>query len=125
MRLSRRQKVLLGVATAWPPAYMLVFATVMVTAFVPAMRETGLLTTQVFPGLVKLHIAAMLDLFVLMPTYVFLAFKNDKISRDARPLWAVLLIFFNVFAMLVYYVLYVNPLGDDEPQARRLLRAVG
>jgi hypothetical protein len=94
---------------------MLVFATVMVTAFVPAMRETGLLTTQVFPGLVKLHIAAMLDLFVLMPTYVFLAFKNDKISRDARPLWAVLLIFFNVFAMLVYYVLYVNPLGDDEP----------
>ena len=101
----------LGVATLWPLLYLGVFAAVWLTLFLAIVRQTGPSGTDGSPGwflaLFPLHCLTMLLSIGLLIVYIVDVFKNDRIARDMKALWAVVLFMGSFIAMPVYWYLYV------------------
>ena len=69
-----------------------------------------------FIGLFALHIMTMFLLFGLMPVYIILPLKNDRLDQSMRIVWVVLACTFGLLADPVYWYLYVwrRPSGDNS-----------
>ena len=49
----------------------------------------------------------MFWMFGLIAIYIYDHFHNDKVDKDKKALWAVVLFFGNIIVMPVYWYLYV------------------
>ena len=110
MRISKPIAVLVGVFTAWPFVYMIIFLAYFISG--PFMRGGGPSTEpdgafKSFQVLLAVHIGTMLIMAALLVFYIVHVFKNPAIAGDKRALWAVVLFMGNVIAMPVYWFLYV------------------
>ena len=74
-------------------------------------EETDQPTPLAFPiGIVAFFAAHMLTILLimgLMPLYIILAVKSDRLDQTTRIVWVVLLCMMGMFAMPVYWYLYI------------------
>ena len=105
MPLSRPLKVVIGVLTAWPLLYMgLFFAFILgtmlwISAITPDGGPDSSGPPVAFLAVVAGHIATMLLMFGLTAFYIVFLFKTDRVPRDKKALWAVVLFLGNILAM--------------------------
>jgi cytosine/uracil/thiamine/allantoin permease len=67
----------------------------------------------------------MLAVIALMVFYIVNVFRNDRVDKDKKALWAVVLFMGNMIAMPIYWYLYIwreTPAPDSplQPQPSKL-----
>lgn len=102
-------KTLIGLATLWPIVYMgLFFAFVFGSFFflsTSAGQEVG--PPVSFMVIFLLHLLTMLWMVALTVFYIVNVFRNDRVEKDKKVLWAVVLFMGSVIAMPIYWYLYI------------------
>ena len=106
--MSKTIKLLLGLITLWPFAYMILFfitiiSTILFTRGVGP--ETG--PPPLIALILPLHILTMLVIMALTVFYMVNVFRNERVGKDLKVLWAVVLFLGNVIAMPIYWYLYI------------------
>ena len=111
--MGKSSKVLLGVATIAPFVFMIVmvvFIFAAVSTFPSArsgrfVSENGF--SSVFGTIFILQLLLWLLTVGLTIFYIINVFKNDRVAKDQKALWAVVLFLGSMFAMPVYWYLYI------------------
>jgi len=104
VRLSKPVAVLVFLATLVPLGYLAFFLTVIVS---DVFSESPGGPPVAFKILFALHLLCMFWMWALMAFYIVYLFKSPAVPKDQRVLWLVLLLFVNMFAMPVFWYLYV------------------
>jgi len=114
--MKKPVKIILGVATLWPLLYMGFF---FVSFFLPFFAFGPGLPAS-FEVLFLLHCFTILWTLVLLIIYIVNVFTNDRVEKDTKALWAVVVFMGNVIAMPVYWYLYIwrQPKGTIEDTPR-------
>ena len=104
--MSDFQKKLLGVLTAWPFAYIIlfIFAIIGLVTTQPGDLEIGGLPLLLFMLVHFLTIALSIGLQIF---YIVNVFKNERIGKDQRIIWVLALFFGGLFAMPIYWYLNI------------------
>ena len=106
--MSKTAKLLLGLATFWPAAYMILFFVFIFSAILfggGAVEGSGPPTAFVL--IFALHLFTMLVITGLTIFYIVNVFKNARVDKDKKALWAVVLFLGNIVAMPIYWYLYI------------------
>jgi len=111
MTLSRPIQLLVGAATLLPIVYMVYFIVSMSSSV--ATRNGG---PDDFDFLFRLHLGTMLLTFSLLIFYIVYLFRTARVPQDKKALWAVVLFMGNMFAMPVFWFIYVW--RDPMPEAK-------
>lgn len=109
--MKKSSKILLGIATIWPIAYMIFFFTVVFSTIFSAPSDGSFervgalqsLLMVIFP----LHILTMVLVMGLTIFYIVNVFRNDRVDKDKQVLWTAVLFFGSVIAMPIYWYLYI------------------
>ena len=114
--MSKPVRLVLGIATLWPLAYLLIFM-----GFVFSMLLRGNSQPQggrdLPSGVIAifvLHGITIVWLWVLLAIYIYNVFHNDRVDKDKKALWAVVLFLGNMIAMPIYWYLYIGT-DDSSP----------
>ncbi len=106
--MKKSAKIVLGITTLWPIIYMCLFFIFMFSMFLWIPQQSSSGGPPVFiTGLFGLHFFTMLLIFGLIAVYIVNIFRNDRIENDKKALWAVVIFLGNMFAMPVYWYLYI------------------
>ena len=106
--LKQLGKLLLGVLTLWPFAYIVLFFVVVVATelFMPGPGDA--------PGppplialILPLHFLTMLVIVALLVFYIVNVFRNDRVEKDKKAVWAIVLFFGSMIAMPIYWYIYI------------------
>lgn len=117
-RFTRRTRLVLGAATAWPFVYITGFflfgllMALLMTGTAATMAEAG--SSEEPPaaffglfgamGLVMvLHFLTIFEMFALMGFYVWHVVQNDELSTNERTFWALMLFFLHFLVMPFYW----------------------
>ena len=105
--MQKPTKVLLGIASLWPIVYMFlffVFVFSMAFGFRGAEPEPGIppMMALVF----GLHLLTMLIIMALTVFYIVDVFRNERVEKDKKALWAIVIFMGNAIAMPIYWYLY-------------------
>jgi hypothetical protein len=121
--MEKPAKVLLGLASLWPLAYMIlffafIFLTIILGPGSPPDRGMPPLFAMVF----GLHVLTMLITMALSVFYIVNVFKNDRVDKDKKALWAIVIFLGNMIAMPIYWYLYIwrEPALANKPPAGQL-----
>jgi hypothetical protein len=101
--MKKSSKILLALATIWPFFYMILFMGVVVSSFFMGGNEPGFIWAVVIP----LHILTMLSIMGLTIFYMVNVFRNDRVNKDMKVLWAVVIFMGSIIAMPIYWYLYI------------------
>lgn len=114
--MKKSAKIALAVATLWPFAYMIVFFVFFMSAFMfnPPSPGEGSGMPVFFAVFIALHLFTMLLSMALTVFYMVNVFRNDRVDKDKKVLWAVVLFLGNMIAMPIYWYLYI---WKDAPAA--------
>ncbi|HEU0144746.1 MAG TPA: hypothetical protein VFQ47_08155 [Nitrososphaera sp.] len=108
--MKKSTKILLAIATIWPFLYMIFFFVVIFSSFF-FMPRNGSSEGGAFPALFMiifpLHFLTMLLIMGLTVFYMVNVFRNDRVEKDKKVLWAVVLFMGNMIAMPIYWYLYI------------------
>lgn len=109
--MRKSAKVVLGLATIWPVIYMIFFFVVLILDSLASMFREGANEEGAVPFwlaiILPLHLLTMLLIVLLLVFYITHVFRNDRVDKDKKALWAVVLFLGNAIAMPVYWYLYV------------------
>ena len=100
--MQKSTKTLLGIATFWPIAYMFLFFAFM---FTMVLSRGGAVETM-FPLIFLLHLLTMILIMALTVFYIVDIFKNNRVEKDKKALWAIVIFMGNAVAMPIYWYLY-------------------
>ncbi len=127
--MSKFTKLLLAATTVFPFLYMIFFMTAMFYLTVFASRdpmiEDGAMPA-LFMVIFPLHLLTMLLIMGLTVFYMVNVFRNERVDKDKKVLWAVVLFMGNMIAMPIYWYLYIWRDGGEAatlPNARNELNA--
>lgn len=104
--MTRPKAILLGVATTWPPLYMLLFMgffMYLMLTLASHVQPPEQLVFVVFP----LHMLTMLVMFSLLPLYIYLVMKKADFDTNNRMLWVLLFVTAGIVTMPVYWFLHI------------------
>src|SRR3989442_571149 len=101
--MKTSSKILLAAATIWPLFYMLLFMGVFMSAFFLTSNGPGNLWAIIIP----LHLLTMLLIMGLTVFYIVNVFRNDRVNKDMKVLWAVVLFMGSMIATPIYWYLYI------------------
>ncbi len=108
--MSKSIKVLLGIGTIWPLIYM-VFFFVFIISSLSSMPLNGPPDVRAFEdtfsAIILLHLLTMLLVFGLTIFYMVNVFRNDRVIKEKKTLWAVVLFLGNVLVMPFYWYHYI------------------
>lgn len=106
--MKRGSKIWLGVATIWPLFYLLLFFVFMISMFfiVGGDRNDGT-TSFLIVLMLPLHLLTMLLIMGLPVFYIVNVFRNDRVVKNMKVLWAVVIFFGSIIAMPIYWYLYI------------------
>lgn len=110
---SKGVSLLIGLATLWPPIYLVLFLSTIGFLFVEHGNQAGF---GWFKYIFPLHCLTMLLSFGLTAVYIVHAFKTDRFAPDKRVLWVIILFMGNMLAFPIYWWLYLRP-GAAPPDA--------
>lgn len=107
--MNKSLKILLGLATLWPFVYIIlfflfIFSTVL---FMPSSGAEGSGPPFFFMAFMAVHLFTMLWIMALTVFYMVNVFKNDRVEKDKKVLWAVVLFMGSMIAMPIYWYLYI------------------
>src|SRR5215211_3332338 len=104
--MQKSTKVLLGIATLWPIAYMFLFFTFVFSMVfrLGASNEPGIQPAMAF--VFGLHLLTMVIIMALTVFYIVDVFRNDRVDKDKKALWAIVIFMGNAIAMPIYWYLY-------------------
>jgi len=120
--MKKTGKILLGIASLWPITYMVIFFSFFIFNFLRIMSGSTTGNHGNLPSwtilIFILHMVTMLWIFVLLVIYIIDVFKNDKVDKDKKALWAIVLFFGNMIAMPIYWYLYIwrEPKVAQQPR---------
>jgi hypothetical protein len=107
--MKKPTKILLGLATLWPFFYLILFFVVIFSTIVfmpgPGGEESG--PPPLIALILPLHLLTMLAVMMLMVFYIVNVFRNARVDKDKKALWAVVLFMGNMIAMPIYWYLYI------------------
>lgn len=104
--MSKGKSITLAIFTAWPLCYIIFFICFMIyMTFFFSHHASG--PPKEFIILFSLHLFTMLEMLVLIAIYIVFLFKTDRIPQDKKALWAAVLFLGNIFAMPVFWYLYI------------------
>jgi hypothetical protein len=109
MKMGKPAKIALAVITILPLVYMFCFMAfifiTMLTSFSGKSLDKD--AFDFFPVIFILHFAAIFLSFALLAFYLYYLFKTDRLEKDRKALWAVILFLGSFFAMPVFWYLYI------------------
>ena len=94
MASSKSRKIILGIVTIWPLAYIILFMTLMLA--------TDISANTILP----LHIFTMLIVVILYIFYIKHVMYNNNL-KNMREAWIILILFGGYIACIVYWYLYI------------------
>ena len=104
--MKQLTKLLLGLVTLWPFAYVILFFVVIAAEFfMPGSGEPG--PPPLIALIVPLHLLTMLVILALMVFYIVNVFKNNRVENDKKALWAIVLFMGGMIAMPIYWYMYI------------------
>ena len=108
-KMKKSTKILLGLATLWPFIYMILFVAFVFSMILWAPSSEGQnsgvpLSFAVF---MVFHVLTMLWMVGLTIIYMVDVFRNERVEKDYKVLWAVVIFMGNLFAMPIYWYLYL------------------
>jgi hypothetical protein len=110
MSMSKPVKVLLGIATAWPLVYVglfmfAIFGMMILEFYAPTVSsdEMPIWFFVLFAG----YFLTFIWMMGLIVIYILHLFKTDRVPKDQKALWAVVIFLGNMLAMPVYWYLYI------------------
>ncbi len=116
--MTRGKAIALGIFSFLPILYILSFIGlffILMLSFVLGNDGEPSYMQYIFPVMFVLHISFMLLAWVLIAIYIINVFKNDLVDKDKKALWAVVLFLGNIFAMPIYWYLYIwKPLKESS-----------
>jgi hypothetical protein len=105
--MSKTLKVLLGIVTLWPFAYMILFFLfIFAMMLLPSFGETSG-APPLFVIIFPLHLLTMLIIMALTVFYIANVFNNERVDKDKKVLWALVLFMGNIIAMPIYWYIYI------------------
>jgi hypothetical protein len=105
--MRKSTKILLGLGTLWPFIYLILFFIfVFSTVFFLAGGNQQGDPPVIFFAVFALHFLTILWVMALTVFYMVNVFKNDRVDKDKKVLWAVVLFMGNMIAMPIYWYLY-------------------
>jgi hypothetical protein len=108
--MSKTMKLLLGLVTLWPFAYLILFFLLifsMILFIGPGQGDPGSGPPRALALIFPLHLLTMLVIAALTVFYIVNVFRNERVVKDQKVLWAVVLFLGNVLAMPIYWYLYI------------------
>ena len=107
--MKKSTKILLGLLTLWPFLYMIlfflfVFSTIL---FMPGQGREESGPPLFFVVFIALHLFTMLWIMALTIFYMVNVFRNDRVDKDKKVLWAVVIFMGSLIAMPIYWYLYI------------------
>lgn len=104
--MQKTGKLLLGAATLWPIVYLFVFfITIFSTIFFMPGPEKG--PPPLIAIILPLHLLTMLLIMGLTIFYIVNVFRNPRVEKDQKALWAIVIFLGNMIGMPIYWYLYV------------------
>lgn len=104
MVLSRPIVVLLGIATVVPWVYMPLF---IAFVFLPITRANPTEAIAIFDRIFAIHMGVGFFCMALMAFFVVYLFKTSLVPNEKKALWAVVLFAANLFAMPIFWYIYM------------------
>ncbi len=109
--MSKNKRILIGLATCWPlVAAVLFYGALFISIFsaVGSFHGNG----PDFPGgwftfAAILIITTLVWIIVLLVGYIGHVYRNGQIESTMKLVWAVLIFFGNIFAMPIYWYIYI------------------
>src|SRR6185503_20715836 len=123
--MKKSTKILLAVATLWPFVYMILFFVFVFSSilFMPSQAGEQSGPPFFFVVFIALHLLTMLWILALTVFYMVNVFRNDRVDKDKKVLWAVVIFMGSIIAMPIYWFLYIwkeVPAGSlPSPQSLR------
>jgi hypothetical protein len=121
--VGNARKLLLGVATAWPLAYLVMFTRtlleVALSGFVPPPELVSGSLAEV-AALFAVHLGTLFLIVTLGAWYVKDAFRSPRVPEGRRIAWVVLNVVGGFLAQLPYWYLFVW--RDPEPLATTVVK---
>ena len=115
--MRKTGKILLGVLTLAPLALMILafvfFFTVASSASFGRRFDEDAFSVS-FGTFFAIQMLAVLLTLGLTVFYIVNVFRNDRVEKDKKALWAVVIFMGNAFAMPVYWYLFIWP-EREEP----------
>lgn len=117
--MKKSTKIWLAIATIWPFAYIFIFFGFMLSMFFmasgspPHESRMPSLFLLIFP----LHLFTILEVMGVMIFYIVNIFHNERVEKDKKMLWTILLFVGGLIAMPVYWYLYIWPEAQAAPYA--------
>ena len=117
--MSKRTSILLGLATFWPPLYILIFCGFIlftIVLFAPGASGTSEFPVGAFVVLTVLHVTTMVLSLILLVIYCIHLMKNDQLGNLRTP-WLVFMLLGGIIAMPIYWYWYLRPHSSDAISA--------
>lgn len=104
----------MGVVTVWPIVYMFLFFIAIFGFMLMLPPESGAAQQPVSPaipmgfiGLFAVHLLTMFVIMGLMAFYIVQVFKTERLDQAMKIMWTVLICMLGMFAMPVFWYLYI------------------
>ncbi|MBN2646061.1 MAG: hypothetical protein JXR59_11395 [Desulfuromonadaceae bacterium] len=115
--MSKMLKLLLALLTFWPLIYLLSFfalAVAMVYGLGGPLADF-MHSEGGFQVLFAVHLSTMVEILCLLAFYCVFLYRTDRVPTQKKTLWTVILFMGNLFAMPVFWYLYLwRPQADSE-----------
>ena len=109
-------------ATLWPFVYVILFFLFVFSSVVfPPTEAPG--PPPLIALILPLHLLTMLLIVGLMIFYVVNVFRNDRVDKDKKVLWLLVLLLGGGIGMPVYWYLYIWKDAPVTPGAPSQLRS--
>lgn len=105
--MNKNQAVFLAVFTAWPLIYMGLFLFLTIFMVISNIVSPSEKIPQFFVYILPIHFLTIFEIFGLIIFYIIDIFKTNRVDNDKKALWAVVIFLGNIFAMPVYWYLYI------------------
>lgn len=102
-RMSRPALFVLGLATFWPPIYIVLFIGVIGLG----IAGGGQVMDRIFPVVGVLHVLTMLEMVALTVFYGVNVFQEPALQGDRKILWMVIVLLGGFIGQAFYYVAWL------------------
>jgi hypothetical protein len=106
--MSRTKKLLIGFATFWPMcALVLFYAGIFCMIFLVAGNHGRAPGESLFGPGVIFFLVNVVWVISLLVGYIGHVYRNEQIEPEAKLVWALVIFFGSLFAMPVYWYIYI------------------
>lgn len=109
-KMKHSDKIVLGLATAWPIAYIILFILLIFRRIFMTFLEgpLSLLTIPVmFLSLFPFHFMTIISIWVLLVFYIVHIFNNDNLPQDNKVIWVIVVFLGSTVGMFIYWYICI------------------